>query len=47
MWVLILRDRTRIQYNSFKEKLEIEDIITIINALNNGRLSWKSHEMLS
>lgn len=47
MWVLILRDRNRIQYNSFKEKIEIEDIITTIHAPNNDRLFWESPEMLS
>lgn len=49
MRVLILRDRKNIKYNSFKEKVEIEEMITIIlpNEQNNVRLLWKHYEMLS
>lgn len=48
MRVLILRDRKKLQCNSFKEAVEIKDRITIIliEAENNVRLLWENHEML-
>lgn len=48
MRVLTLRNRKKIQYNSFKEKVKMEDIITItfINAQNNVRMLWESYKML-
>lgn len=48
MRVLILRDRKKLQCNSFKETVEIEERITIIliEAENNVRLLWENREML-
>lgn len=49
MRALILRDRKNIEYNNFKEKVKIEETLTIIsiNAQNNVRLLWENYEMLS